>query len=276
MSNVFQRAQTIRMSGEPWQNAVQRATSQIRYETQMGGRKTKKSAKKSGRRGRKLGEHATTDKCTYNTNSQHCRVSHIGKHSPQFHSPTVTAGRTAHRNAFAARARANQGQDHDGFVDGMRGHYGGYVMEGGRKAKSKAKSKGKKARKPRSVKTDLCHQARNAPGRCHLSPHGSALHTNYNPSAQQLANQDRFTNASAAARADGHAPGTREFGAAFRDAYHGQGAASPRATRGGMRGGGRSDGFSDTSSTRSSDFTSVSDTTSYTMSANSYDSSSLW
>ena len=108
----------------------------------------------------------------------------------------------------------------------MRGQYGGYVMEGGRKARSKSK----KARKPRSVKTDLCHQARNAPGRCHLSPHGSALHTKYNASAAQLANQDRFVAASAAARADGHAPGTREFGAAFRAAYHGQGAASPRAS----------------------------------------------
>ena len=38
MSNVFQRAKVIRMNGEPWQNAVQRATSQLRYE-QRGGQR---------------------------------------------------------------------------------------------------------------------------------------------------------------------------------------------------------------------------------------------
>jgi hypothetical protein len=56
----------------------------------------------------------------------------------------------------------------------------------------------------------------------------------------------------------------------------GRGHSSKKGSRQLRTGGGRSDGFSDTSSTRSSDFTSVSDTTSYTMSAQSQDTSSLW
>ena len=34
--NVMERASSIRLSGEPWQNAVQRAGAQIRYENQQG------------------------------------------------------------------------------------------------------------------------------------------------------------------------------------------------------------------------------------------------
>ena len=357
MTNVFQRAQAIRMSGEPWQSAVQRATSQVRYKTQMGGgKRTKKTSsgrkastkKSSGKRGRpkgsplsaahkaaisrgRQGVHHSTPNCSYNKTSQHCRVSARGRGSPQYVAPRASPSRTAHRQEFADRARGLRGSTHADLVDGMRGQYGGYSMDGGAK-RGRKKSSGK-ARKPR--KTDNCYQARQEPGRCRLSPHGKAAHTKYRASAPQLANQQRFRAASAAARGQGHAPGTHEFGDAFRASYHGQGAQSPSprraTTRATGRGQGRSspaakakraarakkaayqaspqsiedqenivwdsgrghsskkgsrqlrtqgqyggDGFSDTSSTRSSDFTSVSDTTSYTMSAKSYDSSSLW
>ena len=99
MSNVFQRAQSIRMSGEPWQNAVQRATSQLRYETQMGGgkksKKTSSGRKSHGNKGKKLsathrakisagrrGVHHSTDACRYNEKTQHCRLSTRGRQSP--------------------------------------------------------------------------------------------------------------------------------------------------------------------------------------------------
>ena len=240
MTNVFQRAQAIRMSGEPWQSAVQRATSQVRYETQMGGGKA--SAKKSsGKRGRpkgsplsaahkaaisrgRQGVHHSTPNCSYNKTSQHCRVSARGRGSPQYVAPRASPSRTAHRQEFADRARGLRGSTHADLVDGMRGQYGGYSMDGGAK-RGRKKSSGK-ARKPR--KTDNCYQARQEPGRCRLSPHGKAAHTKYRASAPQLANQQRFRAASAAARGQGHAPGTHEFGDAFRASYHGQGSASPR------------------------------------------------
>lgn len=44
MSNVFERARAIRMVGEPWQNAVQRAGSQLRYESMVGGAAGRKTA----------------------------------------------------------------------------------------------------------------------------------------------------------------------------------------------------------------------------------------
>ena len=35
--NLFERAKSIRMNGENWQNAIQRAKAQLKYETQLGG-----------------------------------------------------------------------------------------------------------------------------------------------------------------------------------------------------------------------------------------------
>ena len=51
-NNIFDRARLIRMEGEPWQNALQRAGSQIRYETQVGsgtGCRKKNSYKKGSK-----------------------------------------------------------------------------------------------------------------------------------------------------------------------------------------------------------------------------------
>lgn len=46
MPNLFERAQVIRMKGEPWQNAVQRAKFQLSYENQLGGAKKKGAPRK--------------------------------------------------------------------------------------------------------------------------------------------------------------------------------------------------------------------------------------
>ena len=53
MSNVFGRARLIRMAGEPWNSAVERASHQLNYETQMGGAKTKSKPKKRGPKSKK-------------------------------------------------------------------------------------------------------------------------------------------------------------------------------------------------------------------------------
>lgn len=49
MSALFERASLIRLAGEPWQNAVQRAKFQIRYEDQLGGAKGRGRPKGSGK-----------------------------------------------------------------------------------------------------------------------------------------------------------------------------------------------------------------------------------
>ena len=48
--NVFSRASDIRMNGESWQNAVQRAGSQLRYESQSGGVPTKAAKKPAAKK----------------------------------------------------------------------------------------------------------------------------------------------------------------------------------------------------------------------------------
>ena len=365
MTNVLERAKAIRMSGEPWQNAVQRATSQVRYETAMGGAKTTRksssgrkssgqAAKKKANRtkaakvarlaapvrkasplkGKKLsathrakisagrrGVHHSTDACRYNEKTQHCRLSTRGRQSPQYRPNNVTSqGLLDHREEFAERASQHKGKSD--FKSSMAARYG---QAGGARRRSSKK-------KPRKlVRTDNCYQARNEPGRCRLSTHGRKLHNDFKTSQEQAEVQSRFVAASAAAR--GLPKG--QYGERFREVFHEEGNAPARAsTRAPARaaapargrdsatakktraaraskkayqasadstadqeaamwesgrghsskkgarqlrtGGGRSDGFSDTSSTRSSDFTSVSDTTSYTMSAQSQDTSSLW
>jgi hypothetical protein len=351
MSNVFQRAQAIRMSGEPWQNAVQRATSQMRYETQMGGAKRKKgSGAKKKSSGRKKGHHSTPN-CVFNKKKASCRTTHLGKQYQNFdgqpgHSRDSALARD-HREAFGDYVR-----EHGEHVPSGHQFGGDYYASGGAKRKSakgksaRGKSASKKAsaakeettryhpdkrtatgRRPKS--THLCYQAREHPGRCHLSVHGRTsdirrARVRQISSPAQLRHREAFA---AAARGRGKIPsGKGTLSSAQRPVKRAQGRSkassdkrdkSPAAarrvarrreesgeaqeerdqiladtsgnwTKGGLaksrgaptkfqrQGGGRADGFSDTSSTRSSDFTSVSDTTSYTMSANSYDSSSLW
>jgi hypothetical protein len=63
MSNVFGRARLIRMAGEPWNSAVERASHQLNYETQMGGAKTpRKSSKGKKSKGKKRGPKPTLSK----------------------------------------------------------------------------------------------------------------------------------------------------------------------------------------------------------------------
>lgn len=223
MPNVLERASAIRMSGEPWQNAVQRATSQLRYEAQMGGAAAKKPRANKGKplsaehkakiaAGRR-GVHASTDKCRYSEKTQHCRLTTRGRKSPQYRPNKVTSQKLLdHREEFATRARANKGE---GFKDAMARKYSG-AQEGGMdldmmggaatkgKGKGKAKSPAKKKKARKAVRTDNCYQARKSPGRCRLSVHGRALHTNKKTDTQlspeEAANRERFVRAAAAAR----------------------------------------------------------------------------
>ncbi len=207
MTNVFERARAIRMNGEPWQNAVQRAGSQIRYENQVGGRKVRSD------KGTTRGKRSTPTK-------------------------TLKTGRkVAHRNDAAENC----------------------LWHG---------------------ETGRCHVSaqgkRNSPGK--RSPR------NLSPAAQ--AQRAAFTRAAqSVAKGKGTAQKRRDaIKAATRGQKFGTAAASPRRASARSvnlygQNGGAWDGYSNTSSTRSSDFTSVSDTTSYSQSGGSWtsrDSSSLW
>ena len=78
--NVFSRASSIRMNGESWQNAVQRAGSQLRYETQMGGAKTGRGSGQGGKyeMGNKEGT-SPTNMCFVGRTTGRCKVSQHGK-----------------------------------------------------------------------------------------------------------------------------------------------------------------------------------------------------
>ena len=90
MTNVFERARAIRMSGEPWQNAVQRAGSQIRYETQVGGAKPRSRNKNGSLRAERKDAGVKREtpvrtlpgqNCVYNKTTARCRLSAKGKRS---------------------------------------------------------------------------------------------------------------------------------------------------------------------------------------------------
>ena len=69
--NLFERARNIRLHGENWQNAIQRAKAQITYEIQIGGNKPRKNHNKT------LGEvipctvSRTTGRCGKNSDGVH-------------------------------------------------------------------------------------------------------------------------------------------------------------------------------------------------------------
>ena len=51
--NLFERAKSIRMNGENWQNAIQRAKAQLNYEIQLGGENSYSDSSLGGGRKKK-------------------------------------------------------------------------------------------------------------------------------------------------------------------------------------------------------------------------------
>ncbi len=279
MTNVFERARAIRMNGEPWQNAVQRAGSQLRYENQVaGGKKYSDGRKqhKTYKSGRAKHRSPTTRLCKYNAEHNSCRLSGTGRRSDErkawvrAHPPNAAVRAAQDRFAtFAHEAKGSKGKGaaakhiQERYAAGTRRYKaksqkgGDYELEGGAKKKV-----GRQA-----APTDLCHFSK-ATARCHRTKKARDEHPRaVKPAtAKQQAARDAFAAAARATKGKYSGKGARQ---ARNDAI----AAALKGQRGGW------DGYSNTSSTRSSDFTSVSDTTSYSQSGGSWtsnDSSSLW
>jgi hypothetical protein len=283
MSNVFERARAIRMYGEPWQNAVQRAGSQLRYEGQVAGGKTYEDGRKKHVRSKpypKNRHSPTTSRCRYNEEHNSCRLSNSGRKSPERRayvdahpakSPKLRAAQSRFAT-FASEAKGKKGKDvvahhiRDRYAKGTRSYTpkskrggGDYDMDGGAKKHGPGR---------RTEPTDLCYFS-TTDTRCHRSAKARREHPRaVRPATErQQAARDAFAAAARATKGKFKGKGSRD---ARNDAV-------AAAIRGHQQGGG--DGYSDTSSTRSSDFTSVSDTTSYSQSGGSWtsnDSSSLW
>ena len=221
MSNVFQRAKVIRMNGEPWQNAVQRATSQLRYE----------------QRGGQLSPFAD-DLFT--------------AEGPKSNSPTIR--HRGPRHTIASPVAHADGRTYKGSKSGK----------------------------------ELCY-FKESTGRCRLSARGRDHEAHQaqlrrNPvSDKQRAARERFIEAAASTRKvakPGSAAWKGAWGPSYKnathyvDAEHVSGRKANPSVHDRVRGGGN---WSPTSSTRSSDFTSVSDTTSFSSDmSGSSNSSSLW
>lgn len=220
MSNVFQRAKVIRMNGEPWQNAVQRATSQLRYE----------------QRGGQLAP----------------GPDFFGDEGPRSNSPTIR----------------HTGPRHT--MEGPVAHTDGREYKGSKSGKA------------------YCHFVEKT-GRCRLSARGRDHPAHLRqlaenpPSPKQIVARKRFVEAAASTRKvakPGSAAWKGAWGPSYKNATH-YVDAEPRkglkvnpSVHDRLRGGGN---WSPTSSTRSSDFTSVSDTTSFSSDmSGSSNSSSLW
>lgn len=284
MSNVFERASAIRMHGEPWQNAVQRASSQLRYEGQMGGGRTK-----------------ATHLCHFNKKSGRCRLTKAGRETPehkaQLRRRPASKGQLAARNRLAAAARSFKGKHPGkygvahGVRDALAHHDEHHAAAASPKRSRKGRGRGRgsrgrgssgRARKSargggRTKPSTDCYFHK-ASGRCRLTKAGRETpehqaqlkrHPAKKATRKQRAARDRF--AAAAASTKGKKMTRSQRNAAVRRALARGRSKSKR--------GGSFDSYSSTSSTRSSDFTSVSDTTSYSMSGGSWsstDSSSLW
>ncbi len=277
MTNVFERARAIRMNGEPWQNAVQRAGSQLRYESQVAGAGKKGVKHPNYPKNRKS---PTTDKCHFHKKKKTCRLSAKGRRTPEHQAWVAahpgTANQRAARGRFATFAHEAKGSKGKGSVAShIKERYGPTGSRyGRRKAQDAADALGvpnlagvqdggaKKARK--SPRTAYCSFHKKT-GRCHRNQKARSdfprrVKANTNPSPAQQRARENFARA---ARASSGIKDRAARNAALAQALRGQ--------RGGW------DGYSNTSSTRSSDFTSVSDSTS--MSGGSWtsnDSSSLW
>lgn len=305
MSNVFERARNIRMVGEPWQNAVQRAGSQLRYEGQVGGAKAKKPKKPK--------KHCPATDLCFVGRSGRCKLSGRGKRDPAHRAhPNVKAASDRAKafdfggNRAAPRAKevGSMGSvsaqrkrrpvskakeasqfaedlgidDLTGAVGGAYGQFGGIR---GRKAGETAKS----SRCAYNQPTARCRQV---PG-CYrrkpsLEPVLRQEHKKSLKDARfrkgtagpewhnsKAANTPWQLHLKAFRKANPH---HKEAMKAASETYHApkKATVARKVSKSSTLGGGW-DGFSDTSSTRSSDFTSVSDTTSYSAST---DSSSMW
>ena len=271
MSNVFERASTIRMHGEPWQNAVQRASSQLRYEGQMGGGRT-----------------AATKDCYFHKKSGRCRLTKAGRETPehkaQLRRKPASPKQLAARERLAAAARTFKGKHPGkyGVAHGVRDS-----LSQAAESKSRRGSRGSRGSRGasapgtrgggRTAPTKDCYFHASS-GRCRLTKAGRETpehkaqlkrHPTKPPTKKQQAARAAF--AAAAHATKGKKMDRQQRNAAIKRAIQ------SKDSRG--RRGGALDSYSATSSTRSSDFTSVSDTTSYSMSGGSWsssDSSSLW
>ena len=280
MTNVFERARAIRMNGEPWQNAVQRAGSQLRYENQAGG--AKRGAKKGvSHTYPSVRKSPTTDLCHFHKPKSSCRLSAKGKSSPRHaeylrkygkNGSNVSPAQRSQRDRFRTFAKEDTGvrslQDHIAHRHansnyGRKNSHKKAARGSPKKRTSKAaqqelnrlnridmsggKGKRRSSKSRASPRTGLCHLANT--GLCHRTK-AARKQGKRSPVGRQGAAQARFREAAAKTKGISSLAKRNEI---IRDELNGTGQAG-------------GDGFSDTSSTRSSDFTSVS----------SNDSSSLW
>lgn len=278
MTNVFERARAIRMNGEPWQNAVQRAGSQLRYEGQVAGAGKKGVKHPNYPKNRKS---PTTDDCHFHKKKKSCRTSAKGRRRPEHQAwlkaHPGTSGQKSARDRFTTFAHEAKGcKGKACAADKIKERYSNSKYG---RAKASRLARGQaggaegspKARK--SSRTAYCNFSPKK-GRCHRT--NKAREDFPRPqkpaTAAQTAARAEFKRVSA-----GIPKGTprAQRNAAIKQALSGK-RYGPSGGSGGYGGHG-GDGYSNTSSTRSSDFTSVSDSTS--MSGGSWtsnDSSSLW
>jgi hypothetical protein len=290
--SVFERARAIRMNGEPWQNAVQRAGSQLRYEKQIGGKEK-------------------SDLCHFHKKKKTCRLSAKGRKSPEHldqlskHPPSQKQLANRDRfGQFASEARGSKGKNsvaiHIKERFGPTGsRYGRDKARRDRVAKETAdalgvpnlrgvqdggKSDNNVSKSPRTAYCSFYKPT----GRCHRTNKAREefpreVPANTNPTSAQLRARERFALAARATKGiKDRSVRNQALKEIMKDLKE-----DAQITHSDQQGGW--DGYSNTSSTRSSDlssdssstyssdFTSVSDTSS--MSGGSWtsnDSSSLW
>ncbi len=271
------------MVGEPWQNAVQRAGSQLRYESQVGGAKGRCTEK--------------TDLC-YVGRSGRCQLSGRGKRDPEHRAHPNVKAASARAKAFdfggkratpraatvgsmksVSAQRKRRGEKAKGTGPDLSAFDAeGGALYGGARGRKKGEHSATR-RCAYNKPTARCRKVKGCQPKLKNEPelrreHMAALHAARvrRGTAGKGTAKGPWQKHLAAFRA-AH-PGHKNAMKAASETYHAK--KDPTVARKVSKTttlGGGWDGFSDTSSTRSSDFTSVSDTTSYSAST---DSSSMW
>jgi hypothetical protein len=307
------------MDGEGWQNAILRAKAQLTYETQLGGRKkratkkstpkrkkstpkrktpTKKKSHKSKRKSDNVKHYNPVKKngrplCNLNmdsgrctkqtkdipkTNKSFCRLGnkrpsreyeingYVGDAQPRFCRIT-DEGRRERRKKVGSDEDLypTLGIDEGYKEDWMQGKDNEWIHKGGRKKTTKGRPK--KTTKGRPKKTTKGRPKKTSKGRPKKSHSSSSSMCKYNPKTHRCGRTNKHNKDPNKCKNSKGPEGSKTC-----------------VTKGGsyFQQGGYLDNLTNTSSTRSSDFTNVSNTTSYTMTAGSNlsyttnDNTSLW
>lgn len=295
-SGLFERARNIRLKGENWQNAIQRAKAQITYETQIrGGAKPHRKRliktlddpnvctvnPASGRCGRNHKDGEAPELCSNRRKSSGRRTCYR-KDSPRDpnypmktnRNPSISLYRKGHRpwnkgkktgprhgtryadqrerdRHSASSARSNRRRKRSRY------QRGGYYSDSERECAVNPRTGHCGKTKHHTESPDLCREREK-----NFSGHRTC-HRVDNPSESEY--PIRFTEAAQRHQDDIRAGRVRRFNL-FERGHQPWNKGKKTGPHRGHKGGGYLDNLSTaTSSTHTSDFTSVSDTTSYTM-----------